>query len=259
MLVRRVSVDLNTRSMHPCRNVAVRLHLMTDAVNHESERPDLRAARVADTEQKLLRAAKQLFVRDGYAATTLAAVARHAGLSARIVYVRFGTKADLLKRVVDVTIAGDTQDVTITERSWFQTALTAPTLGERVAAVARGGRELMERTGDVIAVAQQAAPVEPLIAATAQAGRDATRDGIRHICNQAAQDGLLPSGTDIQWLGDTLGLLAGPDTYQLIVATLGWDPDTYQDWYYATWHRLIAAASTPDQHSHGGTGRPSHT
>ena len=225
---------------------------MAEVVNPESDRTDLRAARVAETEVKLLRAAKELFVRDGYASTTLAAVARRAGLSARIVYVRFGSKADLLKRLIDVTIAGDTRDLDITERDWFRIAVTAPTLEERVAAVAAGGRQLMERTGDVIGVAQQAAPVEPMIAAAAQAGREATRDGIRHICDQAAQDGLLPLGTDTSWLADTLGLLAGPETYLLITSTLGWDPDTYQNWYHTTWHRLITAASVPDH----GTLRP---
>jgi AcrR family transcriptional regulator len=34
----------------------------------------LRAARVADTEERILAAARILFLRDGYAATTLAAV-----------------------------------------------------------------------------------------------------------------------------------------------------------------------------------------
>ncbi|MEO7060134.1 MAG: helix-turn-helix domain-containing protein [Lapillicoccus sp.] len=215
---------------------------MVKGVSRQQPETDLRAARRADTEERLLTAAEELFVRDGYTGTTLAAVAARAGVSARTVYVRFGTKAALLKRLIDVTIGGDTQDLDVTERAWFQTALTAPTLPERIAAIATGGRQLMERTADVMAVAQQAEPMEPLIAAAAQAGREATRDGIRHLCQRAADDGLLPAGTDVTWLGDTLGLLAGPDAYQLIVRTHGWDPDAYQAWYEETWTRLTRAA-----------------
>jgi hypothetical protein len=108
-------------------------------------------------------------------------------------------------------------------------------LAERVSAVVSGGRQLMERTSDVIAVAQQAAPIEPLIAAAARAGREATRDGIRLICSEAETDGLLPPGTDVEWLGNTLSLLAGPDAHLLITETLGWNPEAYQDWYHTTW------------------------
>ena len=220
---------------------------MTDDVNPQSDKTDLRAARVAATEESLLSAAKELFIRDGYKSTTLTAIARHAGVSARIVYVRFETKAALLKRLIDVTIAGDADDIELVHRPWFELALTAPTLPERIDAIARGTRRLMERAGDVIAVAQQAAPIEPLIAAAEQAGREATRDGIQRICDQALQDGLLPSGTDTLWLADTLGLLAGPDTYLLIVRTLHWNLDAYQDWYVATWTRLISGAGIPQQ------------
>ena len=44
-------------------------------------------------------------------ATTLEAVARRAQVGARTVYLRFGTKAALFKRVVDVAIVGDTEPV----------------------------------------------------------------------------------------------------------------------------------------------------
>jgi AcrR family transcriptional regulator len=105
----------------------------------------LRAARVADTEERILAAARSLFLRDGYAATTLAAVADAAGVGHRTVYVRFGTKAALLKRVVDVAVAGDTRPIEVTGRDWFQASLTASTLPARVQAYARGVADLMAR------------------------------------------------------------------------------------------------------------------
>ena len=58
----------------------------------------LREARVAATEEQILAAARELFVRNGYHATTLTEVADAAGVGHRTVYLRFGTKAALLKR-----------------------------------------------------------------------------------------------------------------------------------------------------------------
>ena len=53
---------------------AVRLHDVPDFVKR-----DRRVARRADTEARLIESARRLFIADGYAATTLAAVADAAG------------------------------------------------------------------------------------------------------------------------------------------------------------------------------------
>jgi len=211
-----------------------------------SDVKSLRAARVAETEERILAAARELFVHDGYAATTLAAVADAARVAPRTVYVRFGTKAELLRRVVDVAIVGDTQDIDLQSRDWYQAALTAPTIEERIGLFADGSAALMARAGDVFAVAQQAEPVEPVIADAARAGRAATRDSLRQFFTQLRDDGLLPAGADIDWLCDTAGVIAHANTYLLVRETLGWTSGQYRTWLATTWQRLIAAATTPD-------------
>ena len=57
--------------------------------------PPLRQAQIRQTEERIIAAATELFVADGYVATTLEAVARRAQVGGRTVYVRFGTKAAL--------------------------------------------------------------------------------------------------------------------------------------------------------------------
>lgn len=215
---------------------------MSIDVNDNSADLTLRAARIADTEAKVLRAAAEMFVRLGYSATTLSAVAKAAAVGERTVYVRFGTKAGLLKRVIDVAIVGDTEPVDVTGRDWFQTSVTAPTAAQRIAAAARGGREIMQRAGALFGVGAQAEAVEPLIAAAAQAGREATRDTMRLFWARMAEDGLLPAGADVAWLGDTAALLGSAHTYLLMTRTLGWDFDTYEEWLGTTWTRLAVAS-----------------
>jgi AcrR family transcriptional regulator len=214
----------------------VRLHDMADDVKN------LRDARVADTEERILAAAGRLFRQDGYAATTLAAVADAARVGHRTVYVRFGTKAALLKRVVDVAVAGDTQPIDVTSRDWFQAALTAPTLHERVDAYARAVSALMARAGDLIAIAQQAEPAEPLIAAAGRAARQATRDAVRLFCTRLRNDGLIPASSDVTWLADTAGLLSQAQTWLLGRDTLGWTSEQYSHWLATTLTRLTTAA-----------------
>jgi AcrR family transcriptional regulator len=214
---------------------------MSESVNPPPA--DLRAARIAETEERIVAAARELFVRDGYAATTLTAVADAARVGHRTVYVRFGTKADLLKRVVDVAIVGDSQLIDLHSRDWYQQALNAPTAAERLDRLADGVAALMARAGDLFAVAQQAEAVEPVIAEAARAGRAATRDSQRAFFTKLHTDRLIPVTVDLDWLCDTAGVLAHAQTYLLIRETLRREPDQYRSWLRTTWNRLIAAAS----------------
>ena len=214
---------------------------MTEAVKPAG----LRAARVAENEERIVRAAHELFARDGYQATTLTAVADAAGVAHRTVYVRFGTKAALLKRVIDVALFGDLAPVDVVSRAWYRTATTAPTLQERIAALATGSARLMASAADVIAVAREAEPAEPLLAAAAHAGRAATREAIRTFWTRARDDGLLPPRCDLAWLADTTSVLAHAETYLLMRETLSMTPEGYEKWLATTWRRMAAAAA-PD-------------
>src|SRR5215469_21024 len=89
------------------------LQQMQDDVNTARPLPSLREAQIAHTEQRIVTAATELFLADGYVATTLEAVAKRAQVGARTVYVRFGTKAALFKRVIYVADAGDTLPVDV--------------------------------------------------------------------------------------------------------------------------------------------------
>ena len=203
----------------------------------------LRAAHVAENEERIVRAAHELFVRDGYRATTLTAVADAAGVAHRTVYVRFGTKAALLKRVIDMALVGDLAPVDVVSREWYRTATTAPALEARIAALAQGSARLMASAAEVIAVAREAEPTEPLLAAAARAGRAATRDAIRAFWTRAHDDGLLPAGCDLTWLADTTSVLAHAETYLLMRETLQITPNQYQAWLATTWQRMALAAA----------------
>jgi AcrR family transcriptional regulator len=214
---------------------------MAGDVNSAAALPSLRQAQVAHTEARILAAATELFLEGGYVATTLEAVARRAQVGARTVYLRFGTKAELFKRVIDVAIAGDTAPVDVLGRDWMQASMTAPTAAERIAASAAASRQIMQRTGALFAVAQQAAAVEPLIAGFWQQGREQTRHAFAVFWTRMAEDGLLTPGADVTWLTDTTSVLAAAETYLLVTRTTGWDLDAYERWLIRTFSQLTAS------------------
>jgi AcrR family transcriptional regulator len=211
-----------------------------DAASSGPDLSPLRQAQIRQTEERIITAATELFVADGYVATTLEAVARRAQVGARTVYVRFGSKAALFKRVVDVAIVGDTLPIDVLGRDWAEAALTAPTAAERIAAGAAMGRQIMERTGALFAVAQQAAAVEPLIAGFWQQGREQSRHAQAVFWTRMAGDGLLDPLVDLAWVIDTASILGSAETYLVITRMLGWDLDEYENWLVTTSARLSA-------------------
>jgi len=140
-----------------------------------------------------------------------------------------------------VAIVGDTEPVDVLGRDWMQAAMTAPTVAERIAANAAASRQIMQRTGALFAVAQQAAAVEPLIAGFWQQGREQTRHACAVFWTRMAEDGLLGPGADLTWLTDTASILGAAETYLLITRTTGWDLDAYERWLIRMFTQLAAS------------------
>ena len=91
-------------------------------------RAQARARRLA-----VVLAARDLFERDGYRPTTIAAIAAHAGVSAESVYKGFGTKAALAKAVFDLALAGDDEPVPVAERPAMQAVRDEPDVRRKIA------------------------------------------------------------------------------------------------------------------------------
>ncbi|HZU80864.1 MAG TPA: helix-turn-helix domain-containing protein, partial [Acidimicrobiales bacterium] len=85
-----------------------------------------RQAQARQTRLKVIEAAKQHFVDDGYPATTIEAVADTADVPVPTLYRLFGSKRALLKAVLDISFGGDDEPVPFSERPAQQRALAEP-------------------------------------------------------------------------------------------------------------------------------------
>jgi TetR/AcrR family transcriptional regulator, regulator of autoinduction and epiphytic fitness len=66
-----------------------------------------RARKALETRRRVLDAAEALFTRDGYAATTMTAIAEHADVAVQTLYAVFGSKRALLTELIDSRVVGD--------------------------------------------------------------------------------------------------------------------------------------------------------
>jgi AcrR family transcriptional regulator len=68
-----------------------------------------RARKALETRRRVLDAAEALFTRDGYATTTMTAIAEHADVAVQTLYAVFGSKRAILTELIDARVVGDDQ------------------------------------------------------------------------------------------------------------------------------------------------------
>jgi AcrR family transcriptional regulator len=181
----------------------------------------------------VVRAAIELFTENGYAATTLHAVAGRAGVSVQTIYGTFENKAALLAEALDVAIAGDDSAVVVNAREWMQAVWRAPTGAERLRAYAAAVRRIMSGAGPmfhVVATAGSAAPADPPLAALAAETERRRRAGATSVIDAVASVATLRSGLSREEAIDVLWLLNGPAVYRHLVSTAGWSLARYESW-----------------------------
>src|SRR5918911_5081470 len=91
-----------------------------------------RQEQASQTRLRILRAAHDLFVTQGYGRTTIAEIAAHAGVAVETVYGAFGNKPTLLRQAWYLTFRGDELDVPLYDRDQMQAILAEPDLPTRI-------------------------------------------------------------------------------------------------------------------------------
>ncbi len=193
-----------------------------ESVVQPEPRPTLRQERAAVTRRRILEAARILFFRDGYAATTLKAVAAEAGVAVQTVYAVFGSKAAILAELRALVVSLPEAD------DAMQKAMRETTVERRLAGFAHSIRRRWELAGDIVKVNEDAARADPGIRAGVEVARDRRQQGIRAFVHTLK--GNQVAGLDIDRAAAILDALTMHDLYAQLVGIHGWTPDDYEDW-----------------------------
>lgn len=190
-----------------------------------------RGSRTRATRRRIIDAATQLFVADGYNATTLEQIAASAGVAVQTVYFHFGNKRTVLKEAVDIAAVGDDEPLAILDRPWLQQVEAEQDPRQVIALWTAYGRGIMTRVGPIMRVVRDAAAVEPEMAAQWSTNEAETASAFRVLAEQLdARSALRVSITEAV---DILCVLSGLETY-LLLAARGWTPER--------WERFVADA-----------------
>ena len=188
-------------------------------------RAQARARRLA-----VVRAARDLFQRDGFGPTTIEAIAARAGVSARSVYLGFGSKAALAKAVFDVEIAGDDEPVPVAERAAMQAIHDEPDVRRKIVMFVDGLVQRQARSARVQILIRDGRHVDETLEEVWQNLLTERLAGMTMLATHLHATGRLRADLDVDAVRDLLWTYISVEIYELLVLNRGWPLDRYTTW-----------------------------
>jgi AcrR family transcriptional regulator len=204
-----------------------------------SYRSQLRDEQAATTRARILDAAAELFGANGYAGTTMGAIAAAAGVSVETVQGN-GPKPMLLLAAIERAAAGEEGQEGIIDRPMGREVATEP-----------DPDRLAERLADVLVWSHRRTWALWRQFGAASASDETVRAAYDGLLGRMQADwrkavaeldgrGLVAPGLDREQLAITLWLIALPDTYQRLVIESGWTTTAFKRWLVQRVRRELA-------------------
>ena len=203
---------------------------MDDDVKGRTYDNSRRTDRALETRRAVVAAAREMFIKRGYPATTLTAIAERAGVSVQTVYAQFGNKITVLKDVIDYTVAGDDEPTPVANREWVQQILAEPDPRTKLALHAHGVTTIMARSYRLDWVLRTAAPVDADAEALWRKAIRQRHTGMEQLATHLHAVGALRPDVTVAEAADRIATLIDPEFYRLTVSERKWKPEQYEAW-----------------------------
>ena len=200
----------------------------------DGRRQTLRDERAQLTRRRIADAARRLFARQGYAATTLAEIAAEAGVAVQTVYAVYGSKPGILH-----VLREDAMRQPEAEALYAQ-AMDEPDAAVRLMLFARSIRRRWELSGDVVAIHRDAATADAGIRAGVAITLERRRAGIRALA--VSLGAALRADVDAGRAAAIIDALTLHEVYAELVEVQGWTPAAFEDWLAAALARELLGA-----------------
>jgi TetR/AcrR family transcriptional regulator of autoinduction and epiphytic fitness len=207
-----------------------------------------RKAQARETRRSILDAAHELFVTSGYAATTIQAIAEQGGVAVQTVYAVFGSKRELLRQLIERTIAGDAEPLPMAERPATKSIAAEPDARRRAELDAALARSITVRIAPIVRVAAEAAASDPELAAMMEDVKTARRQEMTEAASVLAGPDRLR--TDPEEAAATLYVLYSPQVADMLITDYGWSPARYQKWLARMILYAVIDEEAPERATH---------
>jgi AcrR family transcriptional regulator len=188
--------------------------------------PTHRQRQAEATRVQVALAARALFAERGYVATTIADISQASDIPTQTIYSAFRGKAGILAKATELWMAeSQTPDLAQQSRDESEPA-------GRLRIFARLNRSQLETGADLIAVYQEAARADVVMAETLHHILASREREIRALVSSVSD--ALAEGTSVDHALDLVLALTLSEVYRTLVVERGWSTDAYESWLAET-------------------------
>lgn len=205
----------------------------------KSKRRTLRAEQAEQTRQRIIGAAQTLFLANGYAGTTLQAIAAEAGVAVETVYSRFRNKTNLLAAILETGIVPSEDGRDVLDQPEIKKIRGTTDQRAQVQLLAAFSRGILQRTHSAHRILRSAAEVDDHAAELQKKDTKRRINGQRAYINLLVASHPLRGGLSPEEAAVTYSALASPETFSFIVEGRGWPAERFENWLADSLIRLL--------------------
>ena len=212
---------------------------MPKAVTRRAYDSSSRRETAKATRQSIIDAARRIFLEKGYAAATMPAIARAAGIALDTVYATVGKKPVLFRLLIEMAISGSDRAMPAEERNYVRAIRAEPDAARKLRLYAAALRSIQARLAPLIRVLQGAALLDPELGAMWQHISQRRARNMRLLAKDLAATGRLRAGLSESRTADIIWSMNSPEFYLLLVEQRGWSPEDFERWLSDAWIQLL--------------------
>lgn len=183
-----------------------------------------RDAQAAQTKDHILKAAKKLFMTEGFDRVTINKIAATAEVSMPTVYAIFKSKRGVLQSLLDDALPQVQFDALV------DNVMHEHSPAKRLSYTAKIARQLYEAESELMDVLRGASVVAPEFKELEQEREKRRYDRQGEFVKKLMKDKSLAKGLTLQKARDILWTLTSRDMYRMLVVERKWTPDEYEKW-----------------------------
>jgi AcrR family transcriptional regulator len=184
----------------------------------------VRERQAAETRQRIATAGRRLLVSKGYAAMTIDAIAREAGVAAQTVYAVFGSKIGVLNEILDEARFDESYQELVRQ------AISAREPRERLRYAARIARRIFDSERPVLDLLRGAGVLAPELLRVERERESMRYERQEPMIDYLAKKKQLRPGLSRERAREILWALTSRDLYRMLVRERGWPSQDFEDW-----------------------------
>jgi AcrR family transcriptional regulator len=198
----------------------------------------LRADQVRLGRERIAAASAELFPKHGYAATTIGAIAKQAGVSLQTVYNSVGGKPNLLALAYTWALHGATEPPVVFETDAFREMLASTDARDGLVRYSRIARSYSERAGGVATVIMGERGTPEVVKIARILERQRLR-GCEELISMIDRLGGLRADLTPKAAAEFVWVAIAPEPADRLVNGRGWTWDEYEHWLEEYFIRML--------------------